>query len=192
MVFVGRAMTFVLVVVLACGGAGGNGPDAAFDATFDAADPRDAAFDAPVDAVRDAPLDARLDDAPLDAPPLDAMRDAPLDALDAALDAGACVEVVVGSYVLDGAIPLACPPGAGEGDPEPVVSFDAPCVLRLNPDPVVDDRLSVEGTLAVDAMGRLEGSLRLNGVTFECVGAIADDVLSLDCGDCDVRFRPRR
>ncbi|MCB9616393.1 MAG: hypothetical protein H6722_28490 [Sandaracinus sp.] len=176
----------LLPLLLACGSSTstGAGLDAAFDAGFDAG------FDASFDASSDVgPVDASFDATP------DA-ADA-TESPDAFVDAGTCPEVRVGGYVLDGAVPASCPPGDGEGSPEPVISLDAPCRLRVNPDPVVEDRLRLEGTLDVDAEGRLFGTLRLNGVETECAGALEGDVpedrvLVLDCGDCDVRFRPRR
>ncbi|MCB9598753.1 MAG: hypothetical protein H6720_00075 [Sandaracinus sp.] len=178
----------LLPLLVACGGS--TGPtDARLDASFDAS------FDAALDASFDASRDVGPDDAAFDAV-FDAPVDAP-DAPDALVDAGICPEVRVGGYVLDGTVPASCPPGEGEGLPEPVISLDAPCRLRVNPDPVVEDRLRLEGTLDVDAEGRVFGTLSVNGIETECAGALEggapeDRVLALDCGDCDVRFRPRR
>ena len=155
---------------------------------------RDATNDAPAghfDAATDAPSsDARaLDgDVPYDASS-DATRDAPEPA-DSALDAASCVALSVGAYEVDGAIPTTCPAGAGDAPPAPLLSYASSCRIRIDPDPVLDDRLAIEGELRVEGAA-LDGTLSLNGVETACVGFVEDTVIALDCGECDVRLRAR-
>ncbi|MCU0676749.1 MAG: hypothetical protein MUE69_28645 [Myxococcota bacterium] len=151
------------------------------------------------DATRDAlesPVDATTDafsfDGALAHDAATATRDASIDSdAESARDASSCVALSVGAYEVDGAIPTACPVGAGEAVPAPVVSYASACRIRIDPDPVLEDRLVIEGELHVDG-AMLEGTLSLNGIETACVGFVEDDVIALDCGECDVRLRARR
>jgi hypothetical protein len=161
---------------------------------------RDATRDAP-QTVDASPVDAPSTDAPsADAPTfdgavagdasVDATPDAP-ELTDSALDAASCVALSVGAYEVDGAIPTACPAGAGDAPPAPVLSYASACRIRIDPDPVLDDRLAIKGELRVDG-ATLDGTLSLNGVETACVGFVEDTLIALDCGECDVRLRARR
>lgn len=167
-------------------------------------DPHDAAVRDASESIDATGMDARIDDAAHADAYLDAHADAHGDAhadaphdsgLDATLDAAvdgeveACVAVRVGGYEVDG-IPLGCPVGAGDAPPAPVLSYVSTCTIRITPDPVLGDRLVLEGELRVDG-AMLTGTLTLNGVATECAGFVEDDVLALDCGECDVRLRAR-
>jgi len=167
---------------------------------FDAGDASERDATRPVDAMTDAPsLDApAFDGAVVVDASADATRDAPTDSMaptdsstDSGLDAPSCVALSVGAYEVDGAIPSACPAGAGDATPAPVLSYASACRIRIDPDPVLEDRLAIEGELQVDG-AMLEGTLSLNGVEAACVGFVEDDVIALDCGECDVRLRARR
>lgn len=192
-----RVKLVVLTVLLgACATDAGPFDAEPFDAgPFDAGDAseRDAALDAlesPIDATTDAPsADApAFDGSVVEDASADAIRDAA--GADSRLDASSCVAFAVGAYEVDGAIPTACPAGEGDAPPTPVISYASACRIQITPDPVLEDRLAIEGELQVDG-AMLEGTLSLNGVETTCVGIVEDDVIALDCGECDVRLRAR-
>lgn len=190
----GELVKWVLTVLLgAC--ATDAGP---FDAgPLDAGDASER--DATRDATEASPLDATADAFSFDGDVVhdasaDATRDAaePADSgADSGLDGSSCVAFSVGAYEVDGAIPTTCPAGAGDAHPAPVISYASACRIRITPDPVLEDRLEIEGELQLDG-AMLEGTLSLNGVETACVGFVEDDVIALDCGECDVRLRARR
>lgn len=190
MVCHGVRVKWVVVTILLGACATDAGPFDAGDASE-----RDAP-ESPFDATTDAPSsDAPALDAPeLDGAVVDASADATLDAAapgDSGLDASRCVALSVGAHEVDGAIPTACPAGEGDAPPAPVLSYASACRVRIDPDPVLEDRLVIEGELQVDGVS-LEGTLLLNGVETACAGFVEDDVIALDCGECDIRLRARR
>lgn len=192
-----RVVGLGCLLSLACGGA--TTVDGGLDARLDDGSVEDgsladAAGDGAPDAARDGGPPDGGQDADADIPDAEA-RDA--GARDAGMDAGdPCPSYRIGEYMVAGDIPTSCPVGDGDALPRPIVSRAARCVLRIDWDPIFDDRLRLEGELRVEEDGALMGTLDINDVPLECVGRLLDDPppdgeIELACGECSFRLRPR-